>query len=344
MRIKAAIDGDHLHEDLRSQLTKELQAEVLPQLKALHAEMEGFNEEMGKVTSRSFEEMATHAGIASKEVEEVGKATRTASRAEVTYRNQVRTTGKAIKARSDAARKYREEIRANGVAQTETERDYWLAAEKAYNAIIKRDTAYAEWQAKLENIERRRTKAQEDHARAVLKANDAEAQGYRDLIKNAMGASDAIIKDAVNRSNLQIKEHQRVADSFEAIEDPAARLATGVRMWIRYAHENPDMGRFAVRFGQTAETLRAVLAGPTMHDLGTGFTSGRFPVDAALTPNVATLIIGGTISAMWMVLEGHQTWREAGSATAELLLRALGVDAAEARDISRIPLPELRSG
>ena len=57
--------------------------------------------------------------------------------------------------------------------------------------------------------------------------------------------------------------------------------------------------------------------------------------------NVAALIIGTTISAMWMVLDGRQTWREAGSATAELLLRALGIDPAEARDISRIPLPDL---
>ena len=56
----------------------------------------------------------------------------------------------------------------------------------------------------------------------------------------------------------------------------------------------------------------------------------------------AALIIGATISAMWMVLEGHQTWREAGSATAELLLRALGIEPAEAHDISRIPLPNLR--
>ena len=44
---------------------------------------------------------------------------------------------------------------------------------------------------------------------------------------------------------------------------------------------------------------------------------------------------------MWMVLEGHQTWREAGSATAELLLRALGIEPAEAHDISR-SLPDLR--
>lgn len=168
-----------------------------------------------------------------------------------------------------------------------------------------------------------------------------EANVARGTLYRHVDSMDALFDHVVAHFSADL--HQRVADSFESIEDPAARLATGVRMWIRYGHENPGMGRFAVRFGQTAETLRAVLAGPTMHDLETGFGSGRFPVDAALTPNIATLIIGATISAMWMVLEGHQTWREAGSATAELLLRALGIDPVEARDISRIPLPNLRT-
>jgi hypothetical protein len=44
---------------------------------------------------------------------------------------------------------------------------------------------------------------------------------------------------------------------------------------------------------------------------------------------------------MWMVIEGHQTWREAGSSTAELLLRALGIEAAEAQEICTTELPRL---
>lgn len=168
----------------------------------------------------------------------------------------------------------------------------------------------------------------------------AEADVARGTLYRYVDSMDALFDHVVAHFSADL--HQRVSDSFDALDDPAARLATGVRMWIRYAGENPDMGRFAVRFGQTAETLRGVLAGPTMADLEAGFGTGRFPVDAALAPNIATLIIGATVSAMWMVLEGHQTWREAGSATAELLLRALGLDPAEAREISRIPMPNLR--
>ena len=36
--------------------------------------------------------------------------------------------------------------------------------------------------------------------------------------------------------------HGRVSATFVDIDDPAARLATGVRLWVRYAHENSMMG------------------------------------------------------------------------------------------------------
>jgi hypothetical protein len=40
----------------------------------------------------------------------------------------------------------------------------------------------------------------------------------------------------------------------------------------------------------------------------------------------ATMLVQGrAMGAMSLVLEGHQGWREAGSATAELLLRAFGI-------------------
>lgn len=136
--------------------------------------------------------------------------------------------------------------------------------------------------------------------------------------------------------------HRRVSDSFDGIDDPAARLATGVRMWVRYGHENPELGRFAVKFGLTAESLRGVMVGPAMQDLTNGINAGRYTIDQTKAESVASLIMGATISAMWMVLDGHQTWRDAGSSTAELLLRALGITVEEAREISLRELPPLR--
>jgi AcrR family transcriptional regulator len=135
--------------------------------------------------------------------------------------------------------------------------------------------------------------------------------------------------------------HQRVSASFAGIDDPAARLATGLRLWIRYAHENPTIGRFAVKFGLSEESLRAVMTGPPMRDISAGVTADRYHIGQLSIDSIAALIVGATVSGMWMVLEGHQTWREAGSSTAELILRSMGIEPAEARAISITELPRL---
>jgi AcrR family transcriptional regulator len=135
--------------------------------------------------------------------------------------------------------------------------------------------------------------------------------------------------------------HQRVSESFAGIDDPAARLATGLRLWIRYAYENPTIGRFAVRFGLSEESLRAVMTGPPMRDINAGVAAGRYDLGSVSVDSIASMVLGATVSAMWMVLEGHQTWREAGSSTAEMVLRAMGIDAADAREIAMAELPRL---
>ena len=52
---------------------------------------------------------------------------------------------------------------------------------------------------------------------------------------------------------------------------------------------------------------------------------------APRSPAMVALLAGGTLAAMLPVLDGHGTWREIGSDTAELLLAALGVDRDEAQ-------------
>lgn len=135
--------------------------------------------------------------------------------------------------------------------------------------------------------------------------------------------------------------HERVSATFVGIDDPAARLATGLRLWVRYAHENPTIGRFAVRFSLSEESLRAVMTGPPMRDISAGVAAGRYDIGRLSVDSIASLALGATVSAMWMVLEGHQTWREAGSSTAELVLRAMGIEPAEAREIAMAELPRL---
>jgi AcrR family transcriptional regulator len=144
-------------------------------------------------------------------------------------------------------------------------------------------------------------------------------------------------------ATLTVETHAAIASALDAHGDldPAVRLATAMRMFVRVAHDNPAKGRFIVRFGLTHEQLRGVLSGPPMQDVTTGIRSGRYAVTEAMQLSVASLLMGTTLSAMWMVLEGHQGWREAGSVAAELTLTSLGIARAEAHQIAQTELPAL---
>lgn len=123
--------------------------------------------------------------------------------------------------------------------------------------------------------------------------------------------------------------------------DPPLRLATAIRMIVRRAHEDPAMGRFLVQFGLTDESLRQALVGPPMADIEAGIRAGRYSVVPEMALSLVSLLIGAVVSAMWMVLEGRQTWREAGTGTGELILCALGIPRGEAVQLASAPLPAL---
>ena len=141
--------------------------------------------------------------------------------------------------------------------------------------------------------------------------------------------------------NITTEIHAGIAATLDdtGADDPALRLATGIRLFTRLPHDNPPLGRFVVRFGLTEESLHAVLAGPPMHDIDTGIATGRYTVPATMALSIASLVVGSTVSAMGLVLEGRQTWRDAGSIIAELILRALDIAPDEAQRIATAPLP-----
>ncbi|WP_063040553.1 hypothetical protein [Nocardia pseudovaccinii] len=85
-----------------------------------------------------------------------------------------------------------------------------------------------------------------------------------------------------------------------------------------------DDGKRVGRGGVAAP--RDVLVGPDQYEVAL---------------SVAAMVTGAVVSAMWMVLEGHQAWRDAGAGAAELVLCALGMPREEARRIVAAPLPDL---
>lgn len=134
---------------------------------------------------------------------------------------------------------------------------------------------------------------------------------------------------------------ERIVASYVGIEDPAVRLSTGIRLYVRRAHDEPHWGRFLAHFGMTNEALRKVWVGPPMQDLVLGLTSQRYDFRPDQAPSAMGIIGGGTLSAIMLVLEGLRTWRDAGSDAAEMILRSFGVPIEEARQIATRELPLL---
>ena len=81
--------------------------------------------------------------------------------------------------------------------------------------------------------------------------------------------------------------------------------------------------------------------GPPAEDLRLGLAAGRYRFDERKLIAVAGMIGGTTTTAMFSVLDGLLTWRDAGSDAATLVLRALGIEADEARALALADLPEL---
>jgi AcrR family transcriptional regulator len=137
---------------------------------------------------------------------------------------------------------------------------------------------------------------------------------------------------------------ERVVVGIAGITDPAQRLSTGVRQYIRRAHDEPLWGRFMSRFGLSPALTQELLASDPVADLQAGIESGRYRIRREQLAAMVGLLVGGTLAAMLPVLDGRSTWRDAGSDAAELLLIALGIPRDEARALATAelqPLPSL---
>ena len=91
--------------------------------------------------------------------------------------------------------------------------------------------------------------------------------------------------------------------SVDAIRDAEAPLLASL----------PDgalMRRAA--FGLATEMMQKLWTGPPAQDLIAGLAAGRFKFRQEQLPSALAMIGGSVMSSMFLVLQGHLTWREAG--------------------------------
>lgn len=168
----------------------------------------------------------------------------------------------------------------------------------------------------------------------------AEAAGVaRGTIYNNLDSTDHLFERVA--SQLSDEMNQRVVASYAGIEDPARRLATGIRLYIRRAHEEPHWGRFLTHFSFRTDSLASFWQGPAVKDVLLGLDQNRYTFRPDQLYGAVGLIAGTTLSAILLVLEGLRTWRDAGSDAAEMVLRALGIEFREAQRLATLELPPL---
>lgn len=166
-----------------------------------------------------------------------------------------------------------------------------------------------------------------------------EAGVARGTIYNNVETMETLFQQVAGQ--LSADMHQRVKASIDSLDDPAQRLANGIRFFVRRTHEEPHWGAFMCRFAMSNATLREMFYSQAMADVLAGLSSGRYQFRQEQIVSVITLIASSALGAMLLVREGLKTWRDAGTDTAEMVLRALGVNADEAYACATVELPPL---
>lgn len=161
----------------------------------------------------------------------------------------------------------------------------------------------------------------------------------RGTVYNNLHSVDSLFEEIAGELSQEM--NQRVVNSAAEGMDPVLRLANGIRFYVRRAHEEPQWGHFIVRYAASNNLLQELWNGQPVQDVLNGIAHSRYLLRPEQLSTAMALIGGAVMAAALLVMQGHKTWREAGSETAEFILRALGVAADEAMRLANLELPPL---
>ena len=130
---------------------------------------------------------------------------------------------------------------------------------------------------------------------------------------------------------------------IDTLEDPAEAVSVSSRLFVRLAFEDPPLARLLVNLERADARFETMVLPQAQRALQRGVEAGRFEfTDGGVVLAVAA---GGALAVMRGILEGRLE-PNAEAATAEGLLRSVGIGAEEASEIVARPLPsiEIREG
>ncbi|MFF3911749.1 TetR/AcrR family transcriptional regulator [Streptomyces sp. NPDC001848] len=142
---------------------------------------------------------------------------------------------------------------------------------------------------------------------------------------------DAAVHDAVEEFA------QAIDERLHGVDDPAQRLAAGVRLSARLAESHPEIMRILCHSELGRICAGRGLAPRARRDVEQGIAAGRFaPVD----PVIALSALNGSLLALlelWFD-KSEVDIDQAAATLAEMLLHMLGLSPDDARDVARSSL------
>jgi AcrR family transcriptional regulator len=141
--------------------------------------------------------------------------------------------------------------------------------------------------------------------------------------------------------NEVLDAHGALLDQItESLDDPAETFACSFRLTGRLFRRRPQESRVLLANGVLLTSSDRGLAPRALRDIVEAVRAGRFRVD---DPKLALAVAGGALMGLGQLLadEPDRDDAQAADRVTEDVLRLFGMDADEARDMCRRPLPDL---
>ncbi|WP_088888958.1 TetR/AcrR family transcriptional regulator [Leptolyngbya ohadii] len=165
----------------------------------------------------------------------------------------------------------------------------------------------------------------------------AEAGVARGTFYNYFQTREEVLRAVA--ASLSDVMNQKIWAQYATIQDPAERMAIGLRQFLHQAMRDTTWGWVIVRIGLVAAPLSETIERGLLSDLEAGIRLERFRVDSLQA--AVDLVLGTSLMAMRTILEGHTEPNYPEQIT-KLILKSLGVVDVEAEAIAfkaLAPLP-----